>query len=131
MQKIIKFKINNMGMENPFGQAPASLKEATKEAREKALAEIIADPANIESLDQFIGQLQALVEERETKDRTFNLSLALEMNKTLAEFYAEAANQNPIYAEMAGDSYYDAARLALQAGDEQLYQELLKKHRKY
>lgn len=116
-----------MGIENPFGQPPVSLREATKEARGEALAEIISNPANIEALSQFIGQLQILVEEGETDDQSFNLSLALEMNITLAEFYAEAARQNPAWRESAYDSYNHAAMIANQAGDENLRDELLAK----
>ncbi|MFA6475955.1 MAG: hypothetical protein WCV68_00915 [Candidatus Paceibacterota bacterium] len=108
-------------MENPFGQTPISLQEATKEVRGKALAEIIADPANVESLGQFIDQLQIIVEERETDDKAFNLRLALEMNVTLAEFYAEAADQNPAWRESAYDSYYDAAAVANQSKEEAIY----------
>ena len=118
-------------MENPFGQAPISLQEATKEVREKALAEIIADPADVESLGQFIDQLQALVEERGTDDKAFNLNLALEMNTTLANLYAEAASQNSAWRESAYDSYYDAAAVANQAGNEGLRDTLLTKAKEF
>jgi len=111
-----------MGIENNFNQIP-NQQETREITREQVIEQIVTNPENVELLGQFIDQLQIKIEKGELSD--------LEFNKTLAELYEEASAQNPHWRELASDSFYDAAVIANQEGDETLRDELLSKHREF
>jgi uncharacterized protein involved in type VI secretion and phage assembly len=106
-------------MEDPFGQGPQQ--EVIRVTKEQAIESLIANPENTKLMTQFIEQLWTEVEELRMTDWDYN--------KTIAETYEVAARKtnHPKLREYTADSYYDLVTLALQAGDNRLYEKMTAK----